>query len=619
MARRFSISYAVLAGILLALAWPAEGQIQVGDNLNMNLNGIMSAGYNGVYGDPIQSSHGLNVGGNGTLSGFYYNPNFLSFNLSPYYNQARQNSDFRSLFNTGGVNFSSSIFAGSHFPGSIGFSKSWDAQGNFALPGQPDYTTLSSGQGFNIGWSAFVPDYPSLTATFTDGGSNYDVLGSSLKGSNSYRNLNLYSGYQVAGFNLNAFYNLGHTRTDTPEVFGSQALLEVNSDNSAFGFSASHRLPLQGSFSAAFNRSHLNSDYLGNRYNGTVDTLNASAGFNPTQKLNVSASTGYNDNLTGTLFQTITSGQLAQAGAQSGGLFQNSEQSSHAFYMAGYVSYRVTRELQLEAEAQRRQQSYLGSSYAANMYGGGLNYIHGLFGGFFSAGVNVQGANADYTHGNTVSFSTDLNYSRTLQSWVLSAGFSYAQNLQTFLVTYTNSYYTYSGNLRRRFFDLFVWSAAASGSHSALTNDPHTGNGSQSYSTSLGLRRLSFSGTYAKSDGYGLLGGLALPPNQPPGTIPPDWLMFYGGHSYSFSAGGTPVRKLSLGASYSRAWSNTTTGGIGSANHVDQVNAILTYQLRKLTFTSGYGRLVQGFTATGAPPSNVNSYFAGISRSFNFF
>lgn len=617
MARRFAVRDEVLAALLLVVALPAAGQIQVGDNLNMNLNGIMSAGYSGIYGDPIQSSHGLNMGGNGTLSGFYYNPNFLSFNLSPYYNQARQNSEFRSLFNSGGVNFSSNIFGGSRFPGSIGFSKNWDAQGNFAMPGQPDYTTLSSGQGFNIGWSAFVPNYPSLTATFTNGSSNYDILGSSQKGSGDYRNLNLYSGYQVAGFNLSGFYNIGHNRTETPEVFGSQAMLEVNSNNSAFGFSASHRLPLQGSFAAAFNRSYLNTDYLGARYHGTVDTVNANAGFNPTQKLNFSVSTGYNDNLTGTLFQTITSGQSAQASPQDGGLFQNTESSSHAFFMAGYVSYRLTRELQMEAQAQRRQQSYLGSSFAANSYGGGLNYVHPLFGGFMSASFNILGNNSDYTSGSTVSFSTNLNYSRTIQSWVVAGGFSYAQNVQSLLVTYTNSYYTYSSNLRHRFFNRIVWSAAASGSHSALTNNPHTGNGSQSYSTSLGFRRFSASANYAKSDGYGLLGTIGLTP--PPGTIPPDWLLLYGGHSYSFGVGATPVRRLSLGASYSRAWSNSTTAGIGSTNHTDQVNAILNYQLRKLTLTSGYGRLVQGFSASGTPPSNVNSFFAGISRSFNFF
>ncbi len=52
--------------------------------------------------------------------------------------------------------------------------------------------------------------------------------------------------------------------------------------------------------------------------------------------------------------------------------------------------------------------------------------------------------------------------------WFVS-GFSYAQNAQTFLVTYMNSYYLYSGNVRHRF-GRMVWTASAAGSHSALTN-----------------------------------------------------------------------------------------------------------------------------------------------------
>jgi hypothetical protein len=621
MANRFQRFCWVLPGLLLAAVLPVAAQLEVGDNLKMNLNGILSGGYNGVYGNQINSSHGMSVGGNGTLSGFYYNPNFLSFNLSPYYGQSRQNSDFRSLFNTGGFNFTSNIFGGSRFPGSFGFSKSWDSEGNFSMPGLPNYTTRGSGQGFNIGWSALVPDYPSLTVTFTDGSSEYSLLGSPQNGSSDYRHLDLHSGYQIAGFNLGAYYDLGYTNTSTPEVFGTQTTAKVNSDDNSFGFNASHRLPMQGAFSASFNRSNLNTDYLGYRYRGTVDTVSASAGFNPIPKLNFSITSGYNDNLAGTLFQAITSGQPVQAGDQSGGLFQQSEMSSHSFFVAGYGSYKLTNAVQLQADAQHRQQSFLGNSYSANIYGGGVTYVHTLLGGFLGASLNLMESNTSYIEGHALSFSTNVNYSRSLGSWVLAGGFSYAQNVQAFLVTYMNSYYTYSGNVRRRFFDRLVWSAAAAGSRSALTNDPHTGNSSQSYSTGLGVRRFNVSGTYAKSDGYGLLGvaGLTQPANQPPGTIPPEWLILYGGHSYGVGLGATPARRLSIGASFSRAWSNTSTGGIGSMNHVEQINAILNYQLRKLTFTTGYGRLLQGFTASGTPPSDVNSFYVGLSRSFNFF
>src|SRR5579863_2528259 len=65
----------LLVGLLL-LALPAAGQITLGD-LSTDLNGTLSAGYTGDYGNQIPSAHSLSFGGSGTLSGSYYNPNFV--------------------------------------------------------------------------------------------------------------------------------------------------------------------------------------------------------------------------------------------------------------------------------------------------------------------------------------------------------------------------------------------------------------------------------------------------------------------------------------------------------------------------------------------------------------
>ena len=552
MASPFRIFYRALPGLLLLLALPAAGQIQVGDNLNMNLNGILSAGYSGIYGNQIASSHGLNLGGNGTLSGSYYDPNFLSFALSPYYNQARQNSEFRSLFNDGGFDFTSNLFSGSHFPGSVGFNKSWDSQGNFSVPGLPDYTTRSNGQGFNIGWGAFLPDWPSLSATFSDGSGYYSIPGTSLQGNNSYRNLALRSGYTIAGFNLSAGYNLGSSEANIPLVLGTQTVEQVHSDNDSFTFSASHKLPMQGSFGTSFSRSNINADYLGSSYNGTVDTLNANAGMNPTQKLNVSVGMGYTDSLTGSLFQSLLPGT---GGSQplTGGLFQQSQLSSSAFYVSGVASYALAPGLQTQVDVQRREQNYLGHSYIADTYGGDLIYSTPALGGFLSASVNVTDTNGNYSNGNSIGFSTNVAFNRNIQGWGVSGDFSYDQNVQTYLITYMNSFYTFSGNVRRRFFDgRLSWTASAAGSRSALSNQPNTGNSSQSYSSSLGLHHWTASGSYAKSSGYGLLGGAGLtqPPVIPPGTIPADWIILYGGNSYSFSLGAKPAPQAFAGREF---------------------------------------------------------------------
>ena len=609
-------------GLLLLLALSAAAQVQVGDNLDLNLNGLMSAGYNGVYGNQINSSHGLTVGGNGTLSGSYYDPNFLNFNFSPYYNQSRQNSNARSIFNNGGFDFTSNLFSGSHFPGSVGFSKSWNSEGILNLPALQNYTTRSSGQGFNIGWGAFVPDWPSLTATFSDGHGDYDVPGSNLHGNNTYHNLALRSGYMIAGFNLSAGYNIGNSESNIPEVFGPQIVQHVHSDNDSITFSASHLLPMHGSFGSSFNRSYIHSNYLGSGYHGTVDTLNANAGVNPNQKLNFSLGMSYTDSLTGSLYQSLLPGANGSAASTVNGVY-TSKLSSNAFSITGITNYVVGHGLQVEADAQRRQQTYLGSSYGENTFGGGITYSTGVLGGFLSASANATDTNADYTNGHSVGFSTNLAFTRAIQQWNVSGDFTYAQNVQAYLITYTNSFYVYTGNVRRRLLNgRMVWSASAAGSRSALSAQPHTGNSSQSYSTSLGLHHYTFAGSYAKSDGFGLLGlgGLnPLLPGVPPGVIPPEWVLLYGGHSYSFSLGASPVRRMSIGGSFSKARSNTSTGGIASWNDNEQINGNLNYQLRKLTFTAGYGRLIQGFSSSGLPAANVNSFFVGFSRSFNFF
>jgi predicted CXXCH cytochrome family protein len=64
-------------------------------------------------GQPIEKADCL------TLAGSFYNPNFLSFKVEPFYNQSRANSDFQSITGASGVTASSSIFGGSEFPGSV--------------------------------------------------------------------------------------------------------------------------------------------------------------------------------------------------------------------------------------------------------------------------------------------------------------------------------------------------------------------------------------------------------------------------------------------------------------------------------------------------------------------
>ena len=114
--------------------------------------------------------------------GFFYNPNFLSFNASYFLNQSRANSNFQSISNASGINLSTNIFGGSHFPGSITYSKLYDSEGNYAVPGLANYVTHGDNDTFGINWSENLPDVPSFSAGFQMGSGKYSVYGTNDEG-----------------------------------------------------------------------------------------------------------------------------------------------------------------------------------------------------------------------------------------------------------------------------------------------------------------------------------------------------------------------------------------------------------------------------------------------------
>src|ERR1041385_2738126 len=99
---RRHITIAIGLAAVLLLAFPASAQLELGDNTNLNLSGDVSFGYSGSFGESIASGHGIGVGGQGQLTGSYYNPNFLAFRMEPYYNRSQNNSSFQSINNTSG-------------------------------------------------------------------------------------------------------------------------------------------------------------------------------------------------------------------------------------------------------------------------------------------------------------------------------------------------------------------------------------------------------------------------------------------------------------------------------------------------------------------------------------
>ncbi|MGD0790691.1 MAG: hypothetical protein ABR920_02870 [Terriglobales bacterium] len=598
--------------LVLALALRAPAQVTVGDNLNMNLNGNLSFGYTADYGNIIQSDHGLTAGGSGDLSGSYYNPNFLAFHIQPFYNQSRANSNYQSISDSSGVMASAAIFSGSNYPGSVSYSKSYNGEGTFGVPGVANYTSHGDSGVFSVGWGINVPDRPRVALSFQDGSNEYSIYGTDTNSSSHYDSFAANSSYMLAGFNLNGGYRHVNTKAQIPELVTGQAPEESDSSSDSFFGSLSHRLPWNGSFSAGASRSDTTAESVGGHYNGTIDMLNAGLGFAPFTHLNFGTNAQYNDNLAGSLYSTVIA---------AGGVVQNtSQQTSHSLDVTSYANYRVPSiHVTFTGTIDDREQSIFGSTIGETSITGNVSYSNSFLGGFVNA---ITGVTENIIRDQTsLGVLSSLNYTRRLFGWDVSGGFNYSVNQQTVLITYATSGYGYTGSIGRRLGRNTHFAVSASGSKSGLTGNSGSESFSQSYSSVFQLRRwASFSGSYSKSSGNSILTGSGLTPTPIPLPVEtPGSVVLYGGHSYSFGIGSSPIKRLTMSATYARAMSDTLSASLTSNNRTEMLGSQVDYQFRQMHFLGGYTRLVQGFSATGGPPTMVGSFYIGVTRWFNFF
>jgi len=597
---------------LLLLALPAVAQVKFGD-FSTNLNGNISLGYTADFGNLTSSDHGWTFGGVANYSGYFYRPSFLAFSAAVYLNQSRANSDYQSISNASGGIVSASIFAGSRFPGSVSYSKAYNSDGSYSVPGVANYVTHGNSDAFGINWSEELPNLPTLSAGFETGTNTYTVYGTNDSGKSSFHSVNLNSNYQLVGISMGAFYTLGGSHTLIPQFVAGQAEPEAHSNNNTYGFNASHRLPWRGSVSTAITRTGWGSEYLGTNTSGNIDLLTAVASVQPTNKLAVSTSLNYSDNLSGQLLEAVVA-----TGTGIPGL--NTNESSNALDLMSVAGYALAKNLQTSAYVERRSELFLGNNYGVTSYGGSASYAHPVFNGNFNASVRLNGNIADQTGEDTLGFSTTENYSSDLLGWHVDGQFGYSQNVQTLLITYMSSSYDYSGSVRRRW-GRFSVNAGAGGSRTALAEEPGTANVNESYEGGFSFGSLlTANGNYTKSSGQAIATGSGLVPVPIPSPILPSSLVsLYGGTGYSAGLSSAPARGLVLSASWSKSSSNTASNGTTSLNDNDEYNALIQYQVRKLNFTSGYARMAQGFSGSGSPPEVISSFYFGVSRWFNFF
>jgi hypothetical protein len=604
------IGWAVAA--LLWCSAPARPQAQLGDQLAFNLGGSASAGYSGSLGNQGPASNGLTLGGNANLSGYYHSPQFLSFNISPFYNQSRNDSNYQSITDSSGVIASTTLFGGSKYPGYVNYSDLYNSEGNYSVPGIGNYRTNGNGQTFGVGWSGNPTGLPSFTVGYQQGINDYSIYGTPGEDHSQFHSVFASSAYSVAGFRLNGGYRYQDGNYSIPQILTGESIPESQTSTSTYTLNVSRNLALDGSTWVNFTRNTTGYTALDTTDSQTADVVTGGAALKPSAKLALQLGADYDDNLAGTVYQ---------AASTAGAILPLSlpEEKSHSWGVSGQTQYNVVDGFNLSGGIFHRQQLFLGTAFDSTAYSGGASFAHDILGGRFSTSTIATESELGNNGGSMLGILSNAIYIRQIGLWNMSGSVGYSRNVQTILIAYTTSGYSFSGAATRRI-RRFIWNGSAAGSKSIVNQFQGTNSLAQNYTTGLAHRWLGVNVGYSKSSGLGLFtaqGIAPLPTGVPPTLLPSTAL--YGGRTYSVGVGSSPVRGMTFSGSFADARTNTQSGSLSSNNHTQEANAYLQYKFRKVFFTAGYSRLLQGFSASTLQPALVSTYYIGLSRWFNFF
>ena len=600
--------------VLVACGLPAAAQVTLGQNAELRSGGSLSFGYSGSSGNYNVSSDSLSLGGRGWLRGFYYRPQFLSFDFQPYYLRSQNDSIYQTITQGSGFTASSNIFGGSRFPGYISFSKTYNGIGQFGIPGLTGITSHGNGRNLAIGWSALLTRLPSLAASYSTTSGESTVFGADTNSSASSRNFTLRSAYTLAGFSLMGQYINLSTVSNFPSILESGAIQESSTGSNSFVANVGHKLPLAGSWSLAWNRSKYAGEYWsggsGGSNTGVVNNLNTLASLNPTRKLGVAFGANYNDNAFGALQQKV----LEAGGAP----LPTATSNLRTLSVNGMANYSLFSNLAVYGRANHYERWVYGERLGMTQFSGNAtyNYTRSLLGSMtFSLGVidtfTQQGNSAASLFGN-------VNFLRRVHAWEFGADFGYSQEVQTLYDVYTTSSYRYGANAKRRFRSL-RWIGSFRGSQSGLSQFAGYKSRSEAFSNTIIVGRYTLTGHYTQSEGTSILtssGLIEVPSGVPPPLL--HSLILYNARSLGGGVGFSPFRRAVVSVSYNQARSATAGPALSTGFYSTIFNSRFQYRLRKMDLDANFTRFEQSIR-TGGLPAVVNAYYIRFSRWFNIF
>lgn len=591
----------------------AFAQIQFGNLQLQHATGTLGAGYDGQINGGQDSSHDIGLNGSADINGSYYNPNFLSFNASTYYDRAQSNAGSTNLGTSEGYYLGSHVFGGSNTPGNLNFGQDWGKNSTYGVAGLSGLDSTSNDRNFGVDWQfRKLGVVRNLDLSYSDNANYTSVIGIGATSNVKTQAFGVStSGYTFAGFSLGGGYQHLNSNSDSNLYNTSGSLLSSTTSLDMFHVMTARALPFHGKFNLSAYRMTSTSSSDGESDNTASDEIDTSI-TSHVWRAPLSGYISYNDNVYGSVLQQLdASGQTVSVSTTSprtGALLMNVS-SSYAFpYRIFVTGFAEHEEAFVEGQTVSATSAGANAAYNFGKYFKGLSVMVGMNDSASQEGNNGGGLIAN------------VNYIRNIGNWHFSANANYNQNVQTLLAMYTSSSAFASGAIRREFTNGMMFSIGGGYGSSVFSSAAGDNTNTKNAVASFSWLKQTVSGAYMESGGSAVVTNSGLVTVTTPGLVS-NTTMPYMGRSYTAGYSNSIVKHLTMSLGWSEFQNSSPGVGVLSNVSSQMYTGYLTYVYRKLNFLANATYVHQGTEAdiTSAMPSRTLVYYFGVSRWFSLF
>ena len=616
----------ILALVALGAGQAAWSQVQPIPELPITGNGTFGVGYAGSSGSGSaggQSAAGTNsvfVLTDATVDGFYHDPRFLRFTLTPNFHWSHDSEVTQALNNQNeGMGASVQFLSSSSTPVYFQYNLIRISTANLAggsVPISVAATGLS--QTFSLSTTLHHLTWPTLSFNVSKGESHSNVEGVNLpENTASNFNYGVSSSYSLLGFRLNGGYTHSSIEQSTPDLLNLGVPQNSQLQQGTETASVQRNLPWHSNLDLHYSHSDEDTVLSGINLQQTYDTANGFFYSTPTPRLSVSASASYNSNVSGELLAQVLSGSVTNAPTPV-------QTTGRELSLGASASYVLGHGFQALANAEQTQSHGAGVEVTFDSAGGGLGYTRMLFRGRFSASYSpeyytirqTQAGSPNLTSSGLLNNGT-ATYARRVGRWFATANFNYSRMsaYEQFINPVASQSLMGTATASTRL--AHEWNLTAG---MTLTDASYAGiNGRLAASVygSLANRTWTFTLQDNFGHGYTVASPLGLQPITTP-TI----LVLQTYYSTSQGVSGTVNynrRRLTITGTVTDSFADvaTPTGPVNTGNL--NLEATLTYKFRRLDCRAGFRRWNQSASTNGGLNLGVQSYYFEVFRRFHLF